>query len=477
MHEEQAAPRQLGGGQRVLYASGDFTINAALNALSFVFPAYFLVHVAGLRPALAGLVPLVGRAVDAFTDPLMGRISDRTPWRWGRRRPYFLIGAVPFGLSFSLLWVPAPFDSEPLRFAYYVTLYCLLTMAMTVLAIPYLALQPEMAVTYDDRTSLNIYRSAAAMLGVFAGISVRPLAEYFGGGAMGFSHAGLLLGFVFTLPWFVVYRVSFERPGMHLSYNEEGFFRGLATVFAHPNFRRLVLLFLFSRMAIDVISTLLILYFTHWLRRSADFEPGMVVFLLAVIASLPLWLAVARKTEKATLFCIGAGLWAALQCLWLWVQPDWPRWLGFGLMAIAGIGYAVVDVMPWSMLGEVIDEDELRTGLRREGIYNGVFTFLRKLAGASGVFLVLGLLDILGFTGKAPVDDALRHAIRWLTALVPLGFLTLAIVAARKYPVTRAEHQRIIGLLRQRRAAARASRVVGAPFPSSAPETGGQRQK
>jgi hypothetical protein len=72
-----------------------------------------IIPAAELRPLLAGLVPLVGRVVDAVTDPLMGRISDRTRWRWGRRRPYLLLGAVPFGVAFDGLRVPAGVD--PLR--------------------------------------------------------------------------------------------------------------------------------------------------------------------------------------------------------------------------------------------------------------------------------------------------------------------------------------------------------------------------
>ena len=79
------------------------------------------------------------------------------------------------------------------------------------------------------------------------------------------------------------------------------------------------------------------------------------------------------------------------------MTPEWPRWLIFAWVPIVGLGYAVVDLMPWSMLGEVIDEDDLATGERREGLYNGVFTFLRKLGGALGVFLVMGLLDVLGY--------------------------------------------------------------------------------
>ncbi len=439
--------------ERALYATGDFTVNAALNALSFVFTAYFLIHVANLRPSLAGLVPLIGRALDAFTDPLMGRISDRTPWRWGRRRPYFVIGALPFGISFALLWTSAPFEHELLRFAYYATLYCVLTTSMTVLAIPYLALQPEMALTYDDRTSLNTYRAAGAILGVFAAVSVRPLANFLGGGPDGFQRAGALLGLSFVVPWAAVYAVSFERPEIHHQKDSSSFLRGLIDVLRHPNFRRLLTLFLFSRMAIDVISTLLILYFSHWLRRPYDFERGMVLFLLAVVFALPLWLSVARKSEKITLFTLGASIWATVQCALLFVQPDSPRWLLFALMVVAGAGYAAVDVMPWSMLGEVIDEDELRTGQRREGLYNGVFTFVRKLAGATAVFLVLSALDFLGFRPDALEQDAPRTAIRGFAGLAPLMFLTMAILSARRYPITRAAHRAIVAQLWARRRA------------------------
>ncbi|GIW44297.1 MAG: sugar transporter [Candidatus Binatia bacterium] len=445
--------RQLLPHQKALYATGDFTINAALNALAFVFTAYFLVHVAELRPALAGLVPMIGRAVDAFTDPLMGRISDQTRWRWGRRRPYFLLGALPFGLSFALLWTPAPFSQEGWRFAYYTVLYCCLTTAMTVLAIPYLALQPEMATSYDDRTALNTYRSAGAILGVFAAISIRPLAQLLGGGPEGFQRVGMILGLMFALPWFVVYRVSFERPEFRSRAETTSFFRGLVEVLGHPNFRRLLAVFLFSRLATDVISTLLILYFTHWLGRSYDFERGMTIFLVAVVLALPLWLAVARRTEKTTLFALGASIWAAVQLLLLFVEPEWPRGLLFVLMLVAGCGYAAVDVMPWSMLGEVIDEDELRTGQRREGLYNGVFTFVRKLAGATGVFLVLALLDLIGFHGNAAATDSPRQAIRWLAGLAPLLFLSLGIFAASRYPLTRTRHREILAQLWKRRAA------------------------
>jgi GPH family glycoside/pentoside/hexuronide:cation symporter len=112
--------------------------------------------------------------------------------------------------------------------------------------------------------------------------------------------------------------------------------------------------------------------------------------------------------------------------------------------------------MPWSMLGEVIDEDDLATGERREGLYNGVFTFLRKLGGALGVFLAMSLLEVLGFRqGSAQQTEAARQAIRWMTALGPPVLLFVGVWLTRGYPLTRQRHREILDALLRRDSAAR----------------------
>jgi GPH family glycoside/pentoside/hexuronide:cation symporter len=126
----------------------------------------------------------------------------------------------------------------------------------------------------------------------------------------------------------------------------------------------------------------------------------------------------------------------------------------FVVASLAAIGYAVADLMPWSMLGDVIDEDELVTGDRREGVYVGFFTFLRKLGGASAVLLVGVVLDLSGYAAgdvpKAPQTPFVLETIRVLTSLVPALFLALAIWVALGYPLSRAAHQSILDQLRRR---------------------------
>lgn len=442
--------RRLSTPARGLFALGDLTVNTALSALSIVYTTYFLTQIADLRPFLAGLVPFVGRIVDAVTDPLMGRLSDHTTLAGGRRRPYFLIGAVPFGASFALLWIDPGIDSQWGLFAYYATVYCALSVSSTVVSVPYLALIPEMATDYDDRTSLNTYRSIGAIIGVFCAIGLRPVAAAFGGGGPGFAAAGVLYGFLMTLPWLAMKWVTFERPEFAQRTATTPILESFQIALRRRSFVQLMGFYLTGRVAMDLVGAMLILYFTYWLGRGEEFEFAMMVFLLTTILVLPVWLRLSLHRDKSSVFRVGCMIWMGVQGLLVFAMPNTSDVILYGAVCASGIGYGVVDLMPWAMLGEVIDEDELETGERREGIYNGLFMFLRKLAGALVVLVVLGGLDLLGFDKGETQNEAVRIAILLLSTLAPASLLALSIWLATDYPITRAAHARILERLAQR---------------------------
>ncbi len=440
-------PRRI----KIVYALGDHTVNLVLSAASLLYLVY-LTDVAGLRPALAGAVVWVARAIDAFSDPAMGRLSDLTRWRRGRRRPYFLIGAIPFGIFFALMWLDVPLDSQGAKFAYYAAVYVGVSLAMTCLSVPYLALIPEMATSYDERTSFNTFRSAAAVLGTFVAVTMKPLADALGGDAAGWSRAAAILGVWLVVPWLAVYRVSFERPG-HRREAQVGFVEGARILVRHRAYRILSGLFILARIAVDLIGAMFLFYFTYWIGREQDFAPTLLLFLSLVVVSLPFWLHFARRHDKRNIFVFGAAWWIGAQFFIYSAQPEWPRWSMFAIASLAAIGYAVADLMPWAMLGDVIDEDELRTGERREGVYVGFFTFLRKLGGASAVLLVAVVLDLSGYVGGVPREqqsEAALLGIRVLTSLVPALLLALAIWVSLSYPLGRAAHQKILDQIRER---------------------------
>ena len=434
---------------KLVFSLGDQTVNTVLNAMTLLYFRYLTdeIHFSGL---LAGAIPWIGRIVDAVTDPAMGRISDRTRWRWGRRRPYLLLGCIPFGVSFALLWVDVPFASNVSRFAYYAAAYVSMSIAMTMCSVPYLALIPEMSRDYDERTSLNTWRAALAITGVFSAVGMSLLALRLGDDVRAWNVAAGIVAVWLVLPWFAVYAVTWERPVDHGA-PVMRLAEGLRVLWRHDTYRILSATYIAGRIAIDVVSTMLIYYVTWVLGRRGDFEYVMIVFVGVVLVAMPFWLRLARRLDKRSVFIAGVLWWAGAQTLIGFGGPEWPRWAIFAVAAFAGVGYAVADFMPWAMLPDVIDEDEVRTGERREGLYTGMFTFLRKIGGASAVLLIGGVLDLAGYDGSLEAQPAeALLAIRILVAVVPAALLLLSAWLARSYPLSREAHRALLAQLAAR---------------------------
>lgn len=444
--QRQGLPLSL----KLIYGLGDHSINVALVALTMILP-FYLAEIVGMPIGLAGLVPLVGRSVDALTDVWMGRISDRTTWRAGRRRPYLLIGALPFAGSFAAIWAGPPLGSPALQLAYYGGVYALFSVSMTVVAIPYQALLPEMTDDYQERSSLATFRSVSSILGTFFTLMCfKPLADALGGDVRAWSIAGAFLAVWILLPWLPIHRVTFERPdrAMQSELSVRESFRLLGE---NASFRRLLGLFTLGRMAIDLPMALFLLYFTYVIGRPEDFEIVMGCFLLSVVVSMPFWLRVARGRDKATIYLFGCVGWVLGLGLLFVNQPDWPLGWTIVFTCLAGCGYSAADMIPWSMVADVADEDEILSGERREGLYVGVFTFLRKLAGALGVALALNVLGWVGFEKGKPADAGVLWTLRAMTALLPIFFVLASAWIARGYPLGRARHGEILVELARRR--------------------------
>ncbi len=442
------ADDDLGVAAKATFATGDVSVNLALSSLSLVY-LFFLTDVAGLRPALAGAVVWIARIVDGVTDPTMGRITDHTRSRWGRRRPFLLAGALPFGLFFGLLWT-TPFEGQAAMFWWYALVYVGVSLASTVMTVPYMALIPEMARGYDARTSLNTYRTAGSMIGVIMAAGLQPVAQALGGGPTGWASAGALAALLAVLPWWPVFAVSRERQ---ISTEPEpvSLARDLIDLFRHVHYRRLSALYICSRIALDVAGASLVYFLSDVIGRPGDFFPAILSLMVSSMVSLPVWLFLARNREKHDIFVVGTSWWVFWLGVIFFAEPEWPRWTLFAITGAVGVGYAVADLMPWAMVGDVIDEDELSTGQRREGLYNGAFTFIRKLGGATAIGLAGVLLDVSGYQGDSlDQPEAARLAIRFLMGGVPGLFLVAAIALAWRYPLGRLRHDQILEEIRGR---------------------------
>lgn len=427
-----------------MFASGD-TPALLVQAAVAVLYMFFLTETAGLEPVLAGLVFWVARVIDAVSDPLMGLVSDRTRTRWGRRRPYFLIGALPFGILFTMMWW-VPDGGQWIKFVYYAAVYSGVNLAMTVLLIPYFAAIPEQTDSYDERTDINAYRVAFGIFGTLLAVLIEPLAESLAPGATGYLLAGIVCGILIVLPWPLVFIATREKPQAAIAH--EPFIPSVRTMLAHGTFRRLVGIYLTCRVALDFFSAMALYYCTYILGRREDFVLLYMILLLFVLPSLPAATALARRFDKRTVVIVGMLLWMAMLPILFAAQPDWPRWIFFTVFAVIGVAYTVVDLMPWAMLGEVVDEDAVRTGHRRDGLYSGLFMFLRKLGGAIALAITGLGLSLAGHDPGQEPSAAVELAVRIMLAVVPFAFLSVTVALAWRYPLTRAVHEEIMARLR-----------------------------
>ena len=151
---------------KIIYGTGDLGFSMNNSIISSLFPI-FMMDVIGLSPALVAIILFVGRSWDYVNDPIMGHLSDRTRTRWGRRRPFLLFGAIPFGLSFILLWLSPNFSQTGL-IIYYSAAYIIYEAMATVVYMPYYALTPELTEDYDERTKLTSFRMLFNILGSLA---------------------------------------------------------------------------------------------------------------------------------------------------------------------------------------------------------------------------------------------------------------------------------------------------------------------
>lgn len=468
-HDEQrssadAAEEKLSFGTKMAYGSGDLG-TAIVAALKAFFLLFFLTDVARLSPAAAGSILLLTKFWDAVNDPFVGMISDRTITRWGRRRPWILIGAIPFGITFFMLWL-VPNLSDSGKFVYYLIVAILLDSFYTVINVPYAALTPELTRDYDERTSLNSYRFAFSVAGALVAAALHPvIVGRFDDPQTGYMVAAAIWSVLSTIPCFIVVAGTRERPESvapearpaQIPVREQ-----LRIAFSNRPYRFVIGIYLMSWLALQLVATVIIYYMTYYVGA-----PGQIPLVLFAIQGsafvfLFIWSALSRRLEKRSVYMIGATVWIAVHIAIFTIAPGPSPWI-VPLAALAGAGAAVAYLIPWAMMPDIIEFDEWETGQRREGVFYGFMVFLQKTGLALGIYLVGIGLEWAGYitpTDAVPTPvqpDGALTAIRWFMGPIPAVILVLSLALAYYYPITRQKHQAMRAALAARTAEAGAA--------------------
>ncbi|MBN1531552.1 MAG: MFS transporter [Spirochaetes bacterium] len=436
-------PGRVSLGIKLAYGVGDIGSNIFIVTSGF-FLLFFLTNVVGIDPAVAGLVLLAPKLWDVVSDPIMGAISDMTSSRWGRRRPYLLLGAVPFGLSFFLMFLAPGYESEGLRAVHVGIMFALGCTFFTVVNVPYSSMVAEMSDDYNERMSITSFRMIGSSVGVLlAGGLAMPLVKAGGEGADGFRFMGAVFGAAIAAICLLCFlgtgRAKALPPKKELPPVREQ----LRIALKNFPFLMLMASYMLQSIGIGVLMAGLIYYVKHALKQPETFMGVVFPILFGVaILFIPVWLKIGVRLGKIRAYRIGLMLIAVMLVSTFFTTPSQLA-LFYVQIVLLGIGFSSFQLFPFSMLPDTIEYDEMRSGLRREGIFSGVWASGQKMAYSVGPSIVGFGLALSGFTRGDVQPESVETGIRIVFCLFPAAMLLLSYVPFGRYDLTEARFREI----------------------------------
>ena len=433
----------------IAYGMGDLYGGGAFTLIG-LYLMIFLTKSVGLSGTLAGLVFGLGRVWDAITDPIMGYISDKTKSRFGRRRVFFLIGIIPVGLSLLPMWL-IPFSegtSEYILFFYYLLSYMLFNTVYTMVMTPYSALNADMTSDYKVRTRLSGFRMGFSQISsLISGVVAPLIVENFVKPEDGYFYMALCFSAFYAVIWFFIFFGTFERNDleevddrkfsiMEVLYN-------FVSTLKNRSFRMHLGMFIFAFISLDAINSILFFYLNNYLRTPALKPVATAALFGAEVCVVGIYIYLANKKGKARSFQIGLLISiVAFLCLSFLHPGNANVYTVIFFFAFIGIGFSAGNVMPFAILPEVADIDELITSKDRAGTYAGFMTFVRKFTQGVVVLPCLGFcIDLIGYNPS--LKEQAYHTdlgFKLLLIVVPIVVIIVALLFSVKYKVTPKTH-------------------------------------
>lgn len=462
---------------KVLYGAGSIsegTKNTAFN----VFLLFYYNQVLGLPGTLSGAAIFLALCVDAVTDPVVGSISDNLHSRWGRRHPFMYASAVPMAGFFFLLFNPPAELSETGLFLWLTAMAIGVRTFMTFYSIPSNSMVPELTPNYDERTSLVSFRFLFGWMGGLAVSLIGYLyffapSDTFADGRLdpsAYASFGAVAAVVILVSILVCavgthhLIPQLKPPAAPEPFTFRRLWGEIREVLANRSYRVLVLAGLFAAVAggfSDVVGLYMNTYF--W-----GFSTEQISLLLVplVIATVLVFSAIRSVTEHydkkstalslATLAVVIGPLPIFLRLLG-WMPANGSPVLLYLIMAhslVVVSAVIAIGILVASMIADTVDESELSTGKRQEGLFSSAIAFTTKATSGIGSFAAGIALDLIAFPkgmdpSQVPPDKIFLLGLAVGPGMVVLYILTLIFLA--RYEITRERHEEILVELERRR--------------------------
>ncbi|MFN2371039.1 MAG: MFS transporter [Candidatus Krumholzibacteriia bacterium] len=458
---------------RLAYGAGAFVNNllaAASGGMMIVLNLGL-----GMNPALVGLLGALPRLTDAFTDPLMGFISDNTRTRWGRRRPYIVGGAVAAGLLFALLWQLPEGRSETFYFVWFLAGSILFYLGYTVFATPWVALGYELTPDYHERTRLMGTQNFIGQLAYVVSpwfLWIMNSGRFFPDQVSGAAGLAVVVALVAMglgiLPGLILRErmqkvaaaeasAAIRAGGLKRNLGE--FFRGFGVTMSNGPFLKLCLATFLVFNGFILISSFqfyVIIYYVAGGDQTAGAKYAGWAGTLGAAATFAVvvfvtWLATRIGKRRAFFVAIGVSV-VGYGLKWVCYNPEHP-WMVMLPAPLMAFGLGGLFTLVPSMVADVVDTDELQTHQRREGMFGSIFWWMVKLGLAAALAGGGYLLNATGFDVAREGHQTARTILmlRLFDAGVPMLTSLVAILTVARYPITEARAAEVRAELERRR--------------------------
>lgn len=411
---------------KLAYSSGNLSVNLIAQAFASYIIFYY-VDVLGVRPGLISAAMVIHGIVNAVLNPLFGHLSDRTKSRWGRRIPYMMFGMVPLAALFTLIWFPVGTGNT--LFWYFLMIVLLYDVLFVMVVLNYSALFPEMFTTIKERASVSSWRQMFGILGMIIGVALPPLVYgELGWGPMGAIFAGIAL-------LFFIIMIASSKEKIVVQREQISFLQSLKFTFSNKAFVLFVIGSFFVQFTFAVLPAA-IPFFTKYVLLAEEGTNSILLgaIFIAAIPCVYLWGRLVQKWGPRKTVIAAVMVYAAAMLPFIFVSNVTAAAIA---AAAIGIGLAGLLVLLDVLLSEIIDEDEKKTNVRREGMYFGMNGFIVRW-GVSLQAIVLGtILEATGYVKDAVQSEAAVWGIRSMLSFIPFTALLIALLFFFLYPIRR----------------------------------------
>lgn len=426
--------------QLIAYALPALALAMPTIPIYIYLPSFYATDI-GLGLAAAGGVLLAARIFDTVTDPVVGAISDRLTWRWGRRKPLMLIGGAVAGGAMMALAHPPSDAGAMYLLVWAVALYAGWTLVM----VPYTAWGAEIVSGYDERSRITAGREGATLIGILIASTI-PVVIANGGqdaaeaeSLQGITWVALILG-VPAFIW-IALRVP-DRPitkTLPLAENRVGWQNALRTLYENKPFLRLFCAWFINGLANGLPAVLFLLYMEHGLGIAEEDRPVyMLAYFLPGVLGVPVWIWLSTRSDKHRVWCAAMLIASAAFAVVPFLSPEL-AWVFMGVCFVTGATLGADLALPPSIQADVVDYDRLKSGRDRTGVYFALWGMATKLALALAVGIAFPALEIAGFDPNDEIPNAI-WALVVIYAVCPVVLKILAVMIVASFPISRRKH-------------------------------------